>query len=177
MNISRSILLLALASINNGAPAAEAESGIPEPNTFVQQAAQTGLTEIEAAKVALARSQDPGIRSFAQRMVKDHGKANLELASLATLKGIQAPKSLDAEHKAMLDDITSKTGADFDRSYSEHMQMGHTKAVALFEAAANSPDEAVSGFAKKTLPVLREHRELAGKLGGATSKTPDVGGR
>jgi putative membrane protein len=176
VNISRSFLLLALASISSGAPAAEAESAIPEPNTFVQQAAQTGLTEIEAAKVALARSKDPGIRSFAQRMVEDHGKANLELASLATLKGIQAPKSLDAEHQAMLDDIASKTGADFDRSYAEHMQMGHTKAVALFEAAANSPDEAISSFAKKTLPTLREHRQLAGKLGGTNSRSPDVGG-
>ncbi|HUQ12518.1 MAG TPA: DUF4142 domain-containing protein [Steroidobacteraceae bacterium] len=177
MNISRSILLLALASINNGAQAAEAESAVPEPHTFVQQAAQTSLTEIEAAKVALARSQDPGIRSFAQRMVKDHGQSNIELASLATVKGIEAPKALDAEHKAMLDEITSKTGADFDRSYSEHMQMGHTKAVALFEAAANSPDAVIANFARKTLPTLREHRQLAQKLGGAMSKSPDVGGR
>jgi hypothetical protein len=49
--------------------------------------------------------------------------------------------------------------------------------VALFEAAANSPDPAVSGVAKKTLPTLREHRQLADKLGGANAKTPDVGGR
>lgn len=177
MNISKSVLFLALASIAQGVHAAEAESAIPEPTVFVQQAAQTGLTEIEAAKIALARSQDPGIRSFAQRMVKDHGKANVELASLAAVKGIDAPTQLDAEHQAMLDDITSATGADFDRSYSEHMHMGHTKAVALFEAAANSPDPAVAGFAKKTLPVLREHKQLAEKLPGATVKGPSAGGR
>ena len=177
MNISRSILFLALASITQGVQAGEPEDSIPEPTMFVQQAAQTGLTEIEAAKIALARSQDPGIRSFAQRMVKDHGQSNLELATLATEKGIAAPTTLDAEHQAMLDDITSKTGTDFDRSYSEHMHMGHTKAVALFEAAANSPDTAVSGFAKKTLPTLREHKQLAEKLPGASVKGPPAGGR
>lgn len=177
MNISRSILFLALASITPGAHAGEPEDSIPEPTVFVQQAAQTGLTEIEAAKVALARSQDPGIRSFAQRMVKDHGKSNIELATLATEKGIDAPTTLDAEHQAMLDDITSKTGTDFDRSYSEHMHMGHIKAVALFEAAANSPDMAVAGFAKKTLPTLREHKQLAEKLPGASVKGSPAGGR
>jgi len=176
MNISRSILLLALASIQNGAHAAEAESAIPEPNVFVQSAAQVGLTEIEAAKAALARSQDPGVRSFAQRMVKDHGNTNVELATLASAQGIAVPTKPDAEHQAMLDDITSKTGAEFDRKYSEHMYRGHTKAVALFEAAANSPDAQVAGFAKKTLPTLREHQKLAEKLPGATPKTPDVGG-
>src|SRR5690242_12938136 len=177
MNISKSILFLALASINNGAHAAEAESAIPEPTMFVQQAAQTGMTEIEAAKVALARSQDPGIRSFAQRMVKDHAQSNLELADLATTKGISAPTRLDAEHQAMLDDIASKPDKDFDRTYSAHMHMGHTKALALFEAAANSPDAAVSGFAKKTLPTLREHQQLAEKLPGANVKGPSAGGR
>lgn len=177
MNISRSVLFLALASITHGVHAAEAESAIPEPSVFVEQAAQTGLTEIEAAKVALARSQDPGIRSFAQRMVRDHGQTNLELARLATTKGIDAPTRLDAQHQAMLDQISSKSGADFDRSYSEHMNMGHTRAVALFEAAANSPDAAVSGFAKKTLPTLREHKQLAEKLPGAVVHGDIPGGR
>jgi putative membrane protein len=176
MNISRNILLLALGAIANGVHAAEAESAIPEPAVFVQQAAQTGLTEIEAAKIALARSQDPGIRSFAQRMVKDHSQNNIELATLATAKGIDAPKKLDADHQAMLDDITSKSGADFDRSYSQHMNMGHTRAVALFEAASNSPDEAISDFAKKTLPTLREHQQLAEKLPGGTVKGAAPGG-
>ena len=100
MNVSRSLLLLALAQVSSSALAADAESSVPEPAVFVQQAAQAGLTEIEAAKVALSKSEDPGIRSFAQRMVKDHGKANVELASLAMTKGITAPNTLDAEHQA-----------------------------------------------------------------------------
>jgi putative membrane protein len=177
VNVSRNILLLALASIASGAHAAEAESAIPEPSVFMEQAAQTGLTEVEAARLALARSQDPGIRSFAQRMVTDHGRANDELATLARAKGVALPTALDAQHRAVLDEITSSTGAEFDRSYARHMVMGHTKAVALFEAAANSPDAAVSGFAKKSLPMLKEHQRLADKLPGNTVKGEIPGGR
>ncbi len=149
----------------------------PRRRCSFKQAAQTGLAEIEAAKAALARSQDPGIRSFAQRMVRDHGKANDELATLASSKGIDTPKALDSQHQAMLDEITSKTGADFDRSYSQHMSMGHTRAVALFEAAANSPDAEVSGFARKSLPTLREHQKLAEKLPGKAANGDIPAGR
>jgi putative membrane protein len=176
MNISRSILLLALAGVHSLAQAADAESAVPEPAIFVEQAAQTGLAEIEAAKAALAKSEDPGIRSFAQRMVKDHGQSNVELASLAMNKGITAPDKLDAEHQAMLDEITSKNGKEFDRTYSEHMNMGHSKALALFEAATKSPDPQLAAFAKKTLPTLQEHKQLAEKLPGKSSTRTSAGG-
>jgi putative membrane protein len=175
MNIPKSILLLALAGIHASAQAADAESAIPEPTVFIEQAAQTGLVEIEAAKAALAKSEDPGIRSFAQRMVKDHAQSNIELASLAMTKGVKAPSQLDAEHQSMLNKITAKSGKEFDRTYSEHMNMGHAKAIALFESASKSPDPQLAEFARKSLPILREHQHLAEKLPGKTA-TPDIGG-
>ena len=42
----------------------------------------------------------------------------------------------------------------------------HDKALALFEAESKSSDADFSGFAKKTLPTLKEHKELAEKLPG-----------
>ena len=84
MNVSKSILFLALAGSTSAVMAADAERNAPEPSIFVNQAAQDGMTEVAVGKAALARSQDPSVRSFAQRMVNDHGKANAELASIAT---------------------------------------------------------------------------------------------
>jgi putative membrane protein len=46
------------------------------------------------------------------------------------------------------------------------MNMDHTKAISLFEAASKSSDAELAGFAKKTLPTLKEHKELAEKLPG-----------
>ena len=176
MNVSRTLLLLALAQASAATLAAEAESLVPDPGVFVEQAAQTGLTEIEAAKAALAKSDDPDIRSFAQRMVQDHGKSNLQLATLALNKGLKAPSKLDAEHQALLNEINSKTGTDFDRTYSEHMNMGHTKALALFEAASKSPDPQRAEYAKQALPTLQEHKKLAEKLPGKVTTSPSAGG-
>lgn len=164
--VSKSLLFLALASASTAALAADAERSAPQPAVFVQKAAQSGLAEIAAAQAALQKSQDPGIRSYAERMVKDHGKANTELATLARSKGIDAPAKLDAEHKAQIDKLTAKSGTEFDRNYARHMNMDHSKAIALFESATKIPDAELAGFAKKTLPTLREHKQLAEKLPG-----------
>jgi|SRR5688572_7623297 putative membrane protein len=166
MTVSRSLLFLALAGISSAAWAADAESAVPVPAAFVKMAAQAGIAEIEAGNIALAKSQDPQIRSFAERMVADHGKSNSELASLAKAKGIDAPVHLDSDHRAILDSLQAKSGPDFDAAYSQHMKMDHTKAIALFEGASRSADVDFAEFAKKTLPTLKEHKQLAAGLPG-----------
>jgi len=139
-----------------------------DPATFVKKAAQGGLTEVEVAKIASSKTQDPQIRSFAQRMVKDHSMANQELTTLAKSKGLQVPASLDAEHKAIVQKLSSKSGADFDAAYSKQMMEDHDKTIALFEGATQSSDADLAAFAKKTLPTLKEHQHLADALPGAS---------
>lgn len=166
MKVSKSLLFLALAAASGAAIAADAEKMAPDPAVFVSMAAQGGMTEVEAARVALDKSENPVIRSFAERMVKDHGKANKELEAIATAKGIEVPKMLDAEHQSMLDTMSEKSGTEFDSEYSQHMNMDHTKTIALFESAAKTSDPDLAGFAKKTLPTLKEHKQMATKLPG-----------
>ena len=166
MNVSRTLLFLAISGVSSAAIAADAESTPPTPSVFVKKAAMDGMTEVEAGKVALSKSQDPAIRSFAERMVADHGKANKELTSIAERKGLNPPKQLDADHKQMLDTLKGKSGKEFDQAYAEHMNMDHSKAVALFESAAKSDDADLAQFATKTLPTLKEHKALASKLPG-----------
>ena len=164
MNFQRTLLFLALAGVSSASLAAEAEKTPPAPSVFVKKAAQDGMTEVELGKIALDKSQNADIRSFAQRMVDDHSKANRELASLASTHGIDAPKKLDAEHQAIVAQFKKADGAAFDTEYSKHMNMDHTKAIALFEAESKAPDKDLANFAEKTLPTLKEHRQLARKL-------------
>jgi putative membrane protein len=165
MLASRTLLFLAISGVS-GAHFASAADAPPAPTVFVSKAAQDGMTEVELGKIALQKSQNAEVRDFAQRMVADHGKANEELASLAKQKGIDAPKKLDAEHQAMVKKLQSTDGTAFDAEYSRHMNMDHSKAISLFEAAAQSPDADLARFAKKTLPTLKEHKQMAQKLPG-----------
>jgi putative membrane protein len=160
---TRTLLFLALTGISTTTFAA---GDPPSPAVFVSKAAQDGMTEVELGKVALAKSKDAKVREFAQRMVTDHGKANHELAAIARQKGLEAPKSLDTEHQNMVQKLESQSGEAFDLEYSTHMNMDHSKAIELFEATTQSSDPDLAGFARKTLPTLKEHKKLAAKLPG-----------
>jgi len=134
--------------------------------SFVTQAAQGGMAEIDLSNLALQKSQDSQIRSFAQRMVQDHGKANSELKPIAQKLGLQVPSDTDAKHKQEMQKLGEESGAKFDAAYSKAMEKDHTKAVELFTKASKSdtlkPD--LRNFAAKTLPVLETHHQMADNL-------------
>jgi putative membrane protein len=177
MKSATAIFMLALAAgVSSAALAADADTTAPNTPTFIKDAAMDGMTEVEVGKLALSKSKDPAIRGFAQRMVDDHSKANAELTAIAKAKGISPPPSLDAEHKAMVTSLQSASAADFDRQYATHMNMDHSKAIALFEGASQSSDRDVARFAKKTIPTLKEHKKMAEKLPGAMRSGSTPGG-
>ncbi len=134
--------------------------------TFVSKAAQTGMAEVELGRIALEKSKSSDVRAFADRMVKDHGKANEELTTLAQSKNVEVPRQLDSEHQGMVEMMRSRSGTDFDVEYAQHMAKGHGDAIALFTQAsrASGLDHEIAGFAQKTLPTLEEHKKLADKL-------------
>jgi putative membrane protein len=134
------------------------------PATFVKTAAEDGMTEVALAKLALSQSSNDQVKQFAQKMVQDHERANQQLASVAQAKGLAVPMKLDAKHEAMVKALRAKSGAAFDAAYARDMAKAHAKAMALFQAAAQSSDPDVAYFAKRTLPTLEEHQQLADDL-------------
>ncbi|HVY80730.1 MAG TPA: DUF4142 domain-containing protein [Steroidobacteraceae bacterium] len=144
--------------------ASAGKTGGEDPKTFVKKAALDGMTEVELGKLAQQKSENPDVRSFGERMVADHTKANDQLKEIAQQKGYQVPAKLDAEHQAMVQKLSSKSGAAFDKAYAEAMDKDHSKAVALFTDAQQSSDKDLAAFAQKTLPTLEEHKDLASSL-------------
>jgi putative membrane protein len=135
------------------------------PREFVTQASAGGQAEVELGKLALQKSQAPEVRAFAQKMVDDHGKANAELASLARAKGMQLSGPND-EQRAAMEELRKKSGKDFDAAYAAAMSKDHDEDVSMFSAAGTLPDAQLADFARKTLPVLTQHQQMAHQLHG-----------
>ena len=130
--------------------------------TFMLKAAQGGLAEVEAGKVAQSKAQNDAVKQFAQRMVTDHSKANDELMSLARSKNVDVPSSLDKQHQAHMDKMNKLSGPQFDREYMKHMVDDHRKTVADFEKQARGgKDNELKSWAESKLPTLREHLKMA----------------
>jgi len=134
-------------------------------NGFVNTVAMDGIAEVELGHLAMQKAKNPEVKQFAQRMVTDHSKANVELKQLASNKNVTLPAEPNAQQKADKDRLSKLSGAEFDREYMSLMANAHDKAVAAFEDEAHDGKEAdVKTWATKTLPTLKEHQALAKQI-------------
>lgn len=136
------------------------------PQSFATQAATIGKAEIELGQLALLQTQNPSVRVYAQRMVKDHQAADAKLKTIAGQENLELPQSLDAEHQALKEKLSELKDEAFDREYAKAMAKGHDKAVSLFESASEAPQMTpeLKEFATATLPTLKQHMEMAHEL-------------
>lgn len=135
-------------------------------NSFVRKATIASRAEIELSKLALKKSQNAAVRSFAQRMIKDHAAAAETLKDIAQSRNIDVPGELDSAHEETVTRLDKLSGAEFDSAYIEQMHKDHDKAVSLFSAASGDKSLAqeLIGFARRTLPTLRDHQQAADGL-------------
>jgi putative membrane protein len=138
---------------------------------FVMKASGAGLAEVSLSEIAKRNAANADVKQFAERMVKDHTKANVELAKLAGKKKLKVARGLDEKHAEVRNRLLKLMGAEFDRAYMDVMVKDHQEAVALFEKESkDGKDDDLKAWAEKTLPTLKEHRkmakEVAGKLKG-----------
>jgi putative membrane protein len=132
---------------------------------FAMQAARGGLMEVEMGKLAASKAENADVKSFGQRMVDDHSKANDALKQAVANKKINLPAEVDAKEKAELDKLSGMSGAAFDRHYMQIMVTDHKKDVAEFERAARTAkDSDIKKFAADTVPTLKEHLQQAEKV-------------
>ena len=136
---------------------------------FVRAAAASDLYETEASRLAGQRSQNPEVKRFAERMLRDHGKTTGELKGmLGQIQGVSAqqmPTSLDQQHQALVRQLQGAQGAEFDRLFAQQQLQSHQAAVELFRAYAQSGDDArLKQWASQTLPSLEEHLREAQQL-------------
>lgn len=132
--------------------------------TFMKKAAEGGMMEVEAGKVADANGSTQPVRNFGALMVKDHTSANKELMALAVKKNIILPSALPADMQTHLDEMKNMTGKAFDTHFIDMMVNDHSSTIAMFEDAAKSIDPDVKKFAGRTLNIIKGHYEMAKKM-------------
>jgi putative membrane protein len=134
---------------------------------FAMKAAEGGMTEVNLGQLAAAKASSNDVKDFGNRMVSDHGKAGDELKALAAQKGLTLPSGMGAEGQKTQTQLSSKSGAAFDKAYMSDMVKDHTKDVAEFQKASKSvKDPDLKNWATKTLPVIQDHLKMAKEVNG-----------
>ena len=162
------------------AGSAWAKDNVPHADAaFMKKAAESGLAEVEASKIASTKAANTQVKGFATQMVDDHSKANDELKALAASKDVKLPTEPGMADRAKIKLLDGREGGSFDKHYADSFGVkAHEDTVRLFEKEAkDGKDAEVKAWAEKTLPTLRHHLEMARDLKTATDKESKDAGK
>lgn len=128
-------------------------------------------TDIRYAHLALAISENPGVREFAETMIRDHSAVNRQVAALAKRLGVNAQdndvsRELRANARKVTDELSRLRGAEFDRRYAANEAAYH-QAVNGLVAGTFIPsidNREVKKAFEGALEIFLVHQEHAEKL-------------
>ena len=130
--------------------------------TFLTKSANSGLAEVQLAKLAQQKATIDAVKGFAAMLEKDHTAVNDQVKNLAGQRNVSLPAAPSEDKQKMYNDMEKMTGKAFDKEYISMMVKAHGDGIKLFEdTKANAADIDVKNFADKILPTLKMHLDSA----------------
>ncbi|AEG92379.1 DUF4142 domain-containing protein [Ramlibacter tataouinensis] len=133
---------------------------------FIEDAAASGMFEVQAAQLAVTKASSPAVKDYASMLVDHHSAANNELIQMANSKGVELPPAPPRSMRKQVEDMGKKSGQEFDRDFVRTVGIkAHEKDVKMFQKASqDAKDPQLKAWAAKTLPTLQQHLAQAQKL-------------
>ena len=134
--------------------------------------AQANINEVAAARIALQKAQSSEVKTFAQKMIEDHGGALSKVQAVAQQKGVSLPTEPDAMHKDMAAKLEQQTGDAFDKMYMENAgTKDHEMVLSKLKSdAQNIKDPDVKALADAHIPVVEQHLKSAQQMSTQSGK-------
>ncbi len=137
---------------------------------FIRQAAQGGMAEVDVGQLAVQKSSNPDVKTFAQKLIDDHTKANDQLKQIASQENVTLPAQPGREGRQLHTKLEKLDGAAFDRAFLQAQVRDHEKDIKQYQRAENQvQDPQLKQFAQTSLPILQQHLQMAKDLASSTS--------
>ena len=161
---------LATAALAAAFVAAAAAPALAAPDArdahFIKQAVMGDTGEIEMGRMAERKGASPAVRAFGRRLVSDHTKSRRQAEMVARRMGVNAPEVAAPEARETARKLAGLSGREFDRQAAQAAVEDHQKDIAEFREEARTGHGPAAEHARKTLPTLQAHLDMAQKLGG-----------
>jgi putative membrane protein len=146
------------------APAPGATAPASAAQTFVDAAAASDAFEIETSRLAATKAESAKVKRFAETMIKAHtdSTAKLKTAAAAASPALTPSPQLNATQQQTLDELSAKSGADFDRAYAKAQVDAHQMTLDTLKAYSTNGEVApLKSFATELVPVVTAHLNMA----------------
>lgn len=128
-------------------------------------------SDIAYAHIALAFSEDPAVREFAETMIRDHSAVNDAVFALAKKLGVEAQdnafsRQLVENTARIKDELSRLRGKEFDRYYAENELAYHktVNGVVANTFIPNIKNPEVKKAFQQALTIFRGHERHAEQM-------------
>jgi putative membrane protein len=134
--------------------------------SFIKEAASGNTLEVESSRLALEKSQNQEVKTFAQMMIDDHTKVGEQMKTTLQNAGLPPPPDkMTPKHQDSLNKLQQAGGNKFDSQYVAVQMKAHDEAINLFSSYAKNGDNSeLKQFAQTTLPSLEKHKGMVEDL-------------
>jgi putative membrane protein len=137
-----------------------------QDKTFLMKASQGGMAEVQLGQLAADKAQNPQVKAFGEKMVRDHSTLDNELKPFADRAGVPPPTGLSEEDQAEIDKLKGLSGAEFDRAYVADMMKDHKHDQEAFkQEIASTQNPKLKMAVKHGLTVIDQHLAIITKIG------------
>lgn len=162
--------LSVLPAMAQTAPAARASLSAEE---YARRQAQGELFEIAISQLVLDKSEDQGVRAFAEQMVTAHSASLEKLRAASGTMAALLPTTLDSTQQTALFRLENISGMKFNMEYMQMQADGHKAALDLNRRyASGGTDPALRQYASDSVPMIQDHLNMAQKVRVAPPITP-----
>jgi len=159
-----------------GATFAGAQTGsdtTAQDKAFVAKSAEGSMAEIEMSKLALKKSKNDEVKTFAQKMVDDHTMLISNMKPFADQMGVQPPTKLNKAHMDEMARLRAMSGDKFDKEYVTAMLGDHHKDLGEFQTEASTTSNAdLKSTVQAGTQVIKQHTEMIDQMAQKDGMTP-----
>ncbi len=136
-----------------------------EERVFLRNAAAQSKFELDASRLAFAKSGNGSVRALAASLINHNNTIGLELAHLLSSRGMAAPM-IGNEQRKTLNQLAKASGGRFDAIYMQHVGLAQAAVARDYEkASASIREPQINAWIVKTLGTARFHQNMAERAG------------
>jgi putative membrane protein len=129
--------------------------------SFVHDALEGGMAEVQLGQLALQKSSNDDVKQFAQKMIDDHTKLGDEMKQVAVQMKVKVPDSPSKKDKSAIAKLQALNGDDFDKAYIKDMVKDHQQDLKDFkQEAQNTQSPDLKKVVNQGGQVIEEHLQM-----------------
>ncbi len=133
--------------------------------TFIQEAFQMNLMDIQKSQIVRTRGSNNQIKNFAQVLIQQGSLTSDDLITLAKERDIQVAVELSPVLTQEVNALIAATPEDFDKKYLQNMVDSRTKLISIYEQEIRKgKDNALREWASGKISGLNKDLANAQKM-------------